>query len=31
MQASDLEGKDDLLMLNDFNEDLVLLNVKTRF
>jgi len=31
MQAADLEGKDDLLTLNDFSEDLVLLNVRTRF
>ena len=31
LQASDLEGKDDLLTLNDFSEESVLLNVKTRF
>ena len=31
MQASDQEGKDDLLTLNDFSEDSVLANVKTRF
>ena len=31
MQASDMEGKEDLLMLNDFSEDIVLLNIKKRF
>ena len=31
MQAQDMEGKDDLLTLNDFSEDSVLLNVKKRF
>ena len=31
MQASDMEGKEDLLFLNDFSEDIVLLNIKKRF
>ena len=26
-----MEGKEDLLMLNDFSEDIVLLNIKKRF
>ena len=31
MQASDMEGREDLLTLNDFSEESVLLNIKKRF
>lgn len=31
MQEADMDGKEDLLMLNDFSEDSVLHNVKKRF
>ena len=31
MQAVDMEGRDDLLTLNDFSEDSVLHNVAKRF
>ena len=31
MQASDMEGREDLLTLNDFSEESVLHNIKKRF
>ena len=31
MQASDMEGREDLLTLNDFGEESVLHNIKKRF
>lgn len=31
VQSADLEGKEDLLQLHDFREEIILLNIKKRY